>query len=308
MKTLTFTMCFLLAVLLLASQAQAQQCPAGLTNPLQMIDGQTWVFETRAADYLPNGMSSVGFFKAQYLTSPYPHGVLTVTESVNGSVLGGFPQYLTRLANIPGAYQVYPDCSGGQLSFNLNQQAVQWEFVFANGFTEMYMTSMSLLDNFGLTKSLRGIALMGGVPAACPAGLADPSQLLDASTWSFHTESASFEGAGSGRVGIFKPVFVPAGADTKYPAPHGVLSATESISFDTIPNVTRLAGESGRYVVYPDCSGGQVQINGVQPVTYDFVFLDSSFTRMYMLSDTLNLTQLNVGNGFDILAGSARRF
>lgn len=309
MKTLTFAVCCLVAALFLVPQAQAQSCPANITNPLELINGQTWVFQTRAADYGPPGMASVGFFRAQFVATPTPRGVLTVTESVNGSTLNGVPPYLTRLANIPGKYQVYPDCSGGQLSFNLNQQAVQWEFVFANGFTQMYMTSQSLLDNPFLTKALRGIAVLGA-PEGCPAGM-DPLQVLSATeVWSFHSESAAFEGSGSARVGTFSPLFVPAGADPRFVAPHGILSATESISYNGIPTAVRLAKESGRYSVYPDCSGGILQINGAQPVTYDFVFVGADFTRIFMLSDTVVANRNNAGllNPFEILAGSARSF
>jgi hypothetical protein len=308
MRSFAVCLCCVVAALFLVPQAQGQQCPAAFPNPLQLIDGQTWAFQTGAGDFGPIGMASIGTFKAQYVPAgadpknPFPHGVLTVNESVNGSTLGGGPQSLTRLASITGRYQIYWDCSGGQLSFMLNQQAIQWEFVFASGFTEMYMTSQSLQDNSGLTQTYKGVATLGAA-TACPSGI-DPLQLLDGTMWSFHASAAAFEGSGSSHVGTFKPKFVAGGADPKNALPHGVLATVESVSYSYLPTVTRLESGTGRYTVYPDCSGGTLMIAGAQPVTYEFVFPDNNFNRMLLLSDTLR-TALNPA---DILGGEAKVF
>jgi len=132
-----------LAALLTGTHAQAQQCPAGITNPLQLLDGTTWTFSTQSANPISNGDGSVGYFKAKFVPSNAfnQQGVLTITETVNQIMTLGS---VTRLAQVSGRYIVYPDCSGGELMFMLSNQAVQFEFVFGNNFSEIYMMSDSI--------------------------------------------------------------------------------------------------------------------------------------------------------------------
>jgi len=295
------SICALFAVaLLLAQPAGAQQCPAGLADPLQLIDGQTWVFQTGAADYLPFGMASIGTFTARYapagagVTNTLPMGYLTVKETVNGVPLAGSALGLTRLAGITGKYQIYPDCSGGTLSVNLNQQAMQWDFVFANGYTEMYLTTQSLVNNESLARSYAGIATLSNAPA-CPVGV-DPVQLLAGAVWSFRSQSAAYRGSGSSHVGTLKPTVSPAGA--------GVLSSVETVSYNGYPSSARLESGAGRFQVYPDCSGGILIMTGLQPVTYEFLFTNNAFNQILLLSDTLRYGP----NTNDALMGSARKY
>jgi hypothetical protein len=109
-------------------------CLAGLTNPLELIAGTTWGF--RAQDFVAG---SVGIFTASISAGS---GVLAVSETetfATGNVV--------RLAQGAGRYQVYSDCSGGELLFNIGGIATQYEFVFVDGGNEMFMVSDSLIDN-----------------------------------------------------------------------------------------------------------------------------------------------------------------
>ena len=136
MKTLSFSVLCILTVLLLATQAQAQSCPAGITNPLQLLTGATWTFSTEASQFIPPGSALQGYFTASI--SPTGQGVLRIVETVNQLMTLGT---ITRDAQVSGRYQVYGDCSGGELMFMLNNYAVQYEFVFVNGFSELYLLS-----------------------------------------------------------------------------------------------------------------------------------------------------------------------
>jgi hypothetical protein len=143
MKGWSYSVVCMVAALLVGSEARAQQCPAGITNPLQLLDGTTWTFSTESSNFNPTGDASVGFFTAHFVPAnpASEQGVLAITETVNQIMTTGT---VTRLAHVSGRYQVYPDCSGGELMFMLSNQAVQFEFVFANNFSEIFMMSDSL--------------------------------------------------------------------------------------------------------------------------------------------------------------------
>ena len=122
---------YILAALSFAPLAGAQQCPAGLTNPLQLIDGTTWSFHLESPAFNSEN-AAVGIFKASFVpTNPFT-GVLAITETVNQN-----GSQLTRLAQVSGRYIVYADCSGGELLFMLGLQPVQLEFVFGQNFSQM---------------------------------------------------------------------------------------------------------------------------------------------------------------------------
>lgn len=143
MKGWSYSVICMVAALLVGPEARAQQCPAGITNPLQLLDGTTWTFSTESANFNSNGDASVGFFKPKFVptNSFNQQGVLTITETVNQIMTLG---RVTRLAQVSGRYIVYPDCSGGELMFMLSNQSVQYEFVFANNFSEIFMMSDSI--------------------------------------------------------------------------------------------------------------------------------------------------------------------
>src|SRR5204863_7730726 len=99
----------LMAVSLLAPQAHAQIpsfCPAGVTNPLTLLDGTTWSFQVQGLAL--SNQAAIGIFQAVVrppsATSPIP-GVLTGTLRSNqfGSV--------NRLQQLNGSFQIYVTCT-----------------------------------------------------------------------------------------------------------------------------------------------------------------------------------------------------
>jgi len=137
MKTSFAAVICILAALSMAPTASAQQCPAGLGNPLQLIDGTTWAFHLESPGF-PSANAAVGIFKASFVPSnPFAsQGVLTIRETVNQNGV-----QITRLANVSGRYLIYPDCSGGELLFMLGGQPLQIEFVFGQNFGLMRLLS-----------------------------------------------------------------------------------------------------------------------------------------------------------------------
>ena len=131
----------ILAALSFAPLAQAQQCPAGLTNPLQLIDGTTWSFHLESPAYNSES-AAVGIFKASFVPAT-SSGVLTITETVNQ-----MGTQITRLATVSGRYLIYPDCSGGELMFMLSNQPVQLEIVFGRSFSLMRLLTDSPSSGF----------------------------------------------------------------------------------------------------------------------------------------------------------------
>jgi hypothetical protein len=146
-KTSFVAVLCILAALSFAPLAQAQ-CPAGLVNPLALIDGTVWAFHLESPAFASSS-AAVGIFKPHFVpTNPFAsQGVLTVTETVNQAQFG-LGTVITRLANVSGRYIIYPDCSGGELFINLSNMPVQLEFVFGQGFSLMRL----LTDGDGSTQ------------------------------------------------------------------------------------------------------------------------------------------------------------
>ena len=131
-------------------------------------------------------------------------------------------------------------------------------------------------------------------PPGCPAGIGDPINLLNGTAWSFRLSQAYIYSTGDASVGIFRP-FVSNGA--------GFLTAVETATLAS-GTVYRLQPESGRYQVYPGCSGGEIMLMNRAPgaVQLEFVFVGANFDEMFLLNDS-------AVNPADVaLAGQAFRF
>lgn len=118
-------------------------CPAGITNPLQVLDAP---FAFAARGLPPNLYSISGSFVPSVGVdrANQPLGILaiTATSDINGSV--------TRLEQDAGRYAVYPDCSGGQFTYNLSSRPIQYDFWFVHGFRELHFISTSGLAAIGV--------------------------------------------------------------------------------------------------------------------------------------------------------------
>lgn len=133
-----FALVCVIASLLLVPQAYAQtSCPAGITNPLQVLV-ETWSFQYNGwidAPQLP--LAAAGQIVASIGTdrAGNPVGRLTITQTSNqnGSI--------TRLEKDVGTYQIFPDCSGGTLALNVSSRPVAFDFWFHNNRTEAFMVS-----------------------------------------------------------------------------------------------------------------------------------------------------------------------
>jgi hypothetical protein len=107
-------------------------CPAGVA-PLGLLNNSKWSFRLAQQYVYAPGDSSVGTFKGFISNGA---GLLTATETT--TTASGL---VTRLAPESGRYQVYTDCSGGEIMLmNRAPGAVQLEFVFVGAsFNEMFL-------------------------------------------------------------------------------------------------------------------------------------------------------------------------
>jgi len=128
--------CILQGVLLVP-QSHAQ-CPVG-ANPLQTLVG-SWTYSTHGSIAELSSASggtpfaAAGQFVARVGTdkSGIPVGLLSITQtsSKNGQI--------SRLENDVGTYQIFPDCTGGTLTFNLSTGPMSLDFWFSTSSTPIF--------------------------------------------------------------------------------------------------------------------------------------------------------------------------
>jgi hypothetical protein len=268
----------LAAAALFGSLAHAQ-CPAGTTNPLNLISGQTWAFET---DDGLAGDATIGYFTASLGTSRASSaiiGVLNVAETYNNA--GAIENQVTGL----GSYSIYPDCSGGTLFLPGPKNAYQYTFYFAAGMTRMLIvTSNTSVPNNGEGANLagnRGTALLQAAAPSC-AGVTSPLSLLSGPTstnWTFLLQD--FSSASSG--------ILNASVGTTSRAPGvttGLLNVTETYSGASTPAGQVQFNLTGEYQMYPDCSGGTLLFNSGASSSYAFIFASPS--ELFLVSNSTN--------------------
>ncbi|MBV9267181.1 MAG: hypothetical protein JO061_13510 [Acidobacteriaceae bacterium] len=274
MKLSCATIC-VLAVSCVAGQAKAD-CPASVTNPLNLIAGTTWAFQTN--DGLA-GDATVGTFTAQVSTpkgATTPQGVLTIQETFNNA--GSIGRQVTGT----GSYQVNSDCSSGSLLFKVGNNSYVYAFVMAPTGTHMYLASANInVPNSGLGASSagnRGVATLLSGPPTCNG--ANPLSTL-VGTWGFLTQDYE-----SSAVGIFKASIDPKSG-------LGVLTLTETSSGFGGNLVVQQIG-TGQYQVYPDCSGGQINFNA-DAYSYQYAFVFAGPSQIYMVSDSTDSPNVTLG-------------
>ena len=122
-----------------------QPCPA---NPLLVLDNTAsapngWSLQTESAVYdNVNGTSAIGILNGRFTSDRTGQGSLsgTITTNIGSNNFNRPGNYVTRLADTSGRYEVYSGCTGGAMSFVLGPAAAQYEFVFASGdFSELFL-------------------------------------------------------------------------------------------------------------------------------------------------------------------------
>ena len=130
-KYLAFTLTFA-AILSITSPAHAQ-CPDGVTNPVEVLFG-TWTFDMhgqiRAAPFASAGQFTAALKTVNGAQVP----TLTITQTTSDGA---------RLETDTGTFQVFPDCSGGTLTFNTSSRPFQFDFWFDEFFSEIRFVSTS---------------------------------------------------------------------------------------------------------------------------------------------------------------------
>ena len=131
-RIVTFAFTCVISSGLSLSRAQAQPaCPAGTTSPLTLLVG-TWTFGMKG--YLPakQPYAAAGQLTASIRTvKDVQAGILTIVQSSS----------FARQERDVGAYQVFPDCSGGTLTFTLSSRPLTFDFWFDESFGEIRFVS-----------------------------------------------------------------------------------------------------------------------------------------------------------------------
>jgi len=134
------------------------QCPAGATN--QLLVG-TWTYSTQGSSAISTAFASAGPYAAagQFTAgigtdrSGTTIGVLKITQTSN--LNGGIVSQETDV----GRYQVFPDCSGGTLTFNLSTRPLQFDFWFVSNTEIRFVSTTAGITVHGSAKSTSGAVI-----------------------------------------------------------------------------------------------------------------------------------------------------
>lgn len=127
-----------LAALPVYAQPVASSCPAGISNPLQTLEG-AWTYSADGVFPPTQQYASAGTFLASIGTDKAgnPKGLLAITQTTsrNGQII--------RQESDAGSYQVSPDCSGGTLTLNLSTRPIAFDFWYVAGGNEIRFVSIT---------------------------------------------------------------------------------------------------------------------------------------------------------------------
>jgi hypothetical protein len=270
-----------LALVLLAVgfPAMASAVCTAPTTAANLLVGQKWAFQlvnppVVAPPYTGGQRGAVGVFTG------YAGGWVNFVESLN---LNG---NIIRLANTWGQWTGLADCTGGTLKFQLYYVSYTFNFTITGAGT----MSLVLTDEryaFGpppppLTpqKALTGMAVLLSPVVACPITVSSSAvtNLLNGKKYDYQLDGAGFKETGRFSGYIWNPA-----------AYSGALSIDRKMV--TAPGdvvLANLIGSGGRYIIYSDCSGGELlfNANGLSR-QLEFVFTKSDFSQMYIVEDGL---------------------
>ena len=257
-----------------------QPCPA---NPYLLLDVSSaptgWSFHTEQGTYQGTpGLSGIGTLIPRFVSNgrdPNARGILTANVTANAGP--GLAVYRNAISG--GQYQVYGDCSGGTLQFQVGPAAVQYEFVFADGsYNQLFLLSTTLTrqtDN-GRYEVLSGYARKNTNlgTAGCPA------DSLNNTTWAFQAATQDFDN---------NPSFASVGRFTinRISDPRNVgqqiLNLTGTQSVNDNGNLIRFLSIAGKAQL--DGFGGTLQFaTGSEGTLWQFAF-SNDCKEMYMVNE-----------------------
>jgi hypothetical protein len=217
----------------------------GFPDPLSLFRNWTYSMEGFAPSALP--FTSAGQFAASIGGAGSQGGILKIanTSSQNGLI--------TRQELDAGRYSIYPDCSGGTLTFNLSTRPLQFDFWFV-GF-----------DQIAFVSTTGGFTVHGTAVASATSCPANPLDILNG-TWTFSTEGFSLSAQPFTSAGRFV-----ASSSSRSGNQNGFLAITSTSSQNGL--IVSQEADAGAYQIYPDCSGGTLTFNlSTRPLQFDFWF------------------------------------
>jgi hypothetical protein len=247
-------------------------CPA---TPLSLLSGP-WTFNSQtiaANDFARLNWSWTGRFVASTSVDRGGNaiGVLDITATSLLTNNGGADNATRQERNV-GRFQIFDDCTGGTLTFNLGSRPMQYDFWFYDNRQSIRMISTT--PGFGAA----GSAHVG--VAGCPVGVTDPLSLLSGVYSAKIQALPNFSLEAYGLVGL---VGAQVGRD-RANNPIGQLAILATSSVGNEGSIVRLESDAGLYSVDADCTGGVLNFNiSSRPTEYHFYFR-AGFQTMDVLS------------------------
>jgi hypothetical protein len=287
------------------------QCPAGVT-PATTLVGKTYAF------HLDNFfVASIGTFTAQ------PNGYLAITETLvdslanrvsrltptsgrwlsNATCDGGTLEFMLNGAHFQLTYAFAP---GGQTEMILTGRD---ESLGQGGFPVPVQHS-ELSGCVGGVPDLIQPNCMGpgmipygpptdlaeltgsarlSPPKACPAGLGNPLNLINGKRFSYFLNQGNIGGIplGVAETGVLAASFSnPFAYAGNLAVENRALVVHTGVAADRVDAPVANYPLSGRYIIYPDCSGGEFLILGQPvPIQVEFVFSKADFSEVFLLLD-----------------------
>ena len=280
------------------------QCVAP-KNPTNDLVGQTYAFSVTGTR-----IGAIGQFTV------LAGGYLNITETVVDTS-GSTTNVINRLAPAWGRWLSNATCNGGQLQFMLNREFFTLNYtkgvgpapglqpiLVLSGNDEWYLNGLVPVQKYVLTGCVGPAGRLTTAPPAAPPSC---NAITGPSPWG----PPPFAGALAGTAWLSPPKACPAGLGNPVNLLKGVSLQVTSFGLPTtwtfsFTNPNAYAGDItitfnnpatapvtypllGRYIMYPDCSGGEFLIYGLRPGfgQFEFIWIDSTFTRFVSLADAL---------------------
>ena len=291
-------------------------CPAGLTGDTYFVK-QKVAFRFLVSQFGTNSLGPSGNGSLTTTIGVFvglPGGLLDVTFT--RADLRGSSGPLDVVRRVPGSgrWMVAPDCASGMLWINFDRKNYTINIVISP------TGEITVAPNPPVNPQVPGVgmpnpafvALKGimaydengnevdatfsiGPPMTCPP-IGNPLNLLNGMTYNFTgiSNDATFDADGNFYWGVdegtFTGVFNGGYAGTliinnrmiTFP---GINASPRDGSPVDIPYMPRYT-TYGRYIIYPDCSGGELLFNDQnRPRQYEFIFADPAFRTIWYVSD-----------------------
>jgi hypothetical protein len=276
------------------------QCVAPVT-PENALVGQNYVFSVAGTR-----IAAIGTFTG------FANGYLAITETVVDTS-GSNTNQVNRLAPASGRWMSNATCNGGMIQFMLNREFFSFDYtlntttkaITLTGRDESYRGALAPVQHYVLQVCAPTIGIVPGPPptSACQGGISgqptNPGQPIG---WAQPNDVSRITGTAT----INPPKACPAGLGNPLNLLKGFsVVLGNSVGVFSFLNPAAYSGDitfsgfsptytAGRYIIYPDCSGGELLLMGNRTsatslsnafTQLEFVFTNTNFNVLLAVAD-----------------------